>query len=334
MKELFKRLAALLLAAALVIGFFPALTRAETTATEISSLEEITDLAGRYILTADTTVTAPIGSSTAPFTGSFDGNGKTITVNIMATANYAGIFAAIGEGATVSNFKILDSTVATTGNYSYMGLVAGTCDGTISNVVAENSTVQGYALLGGIAGFLDTTGTITACAMESGKIEKTLAYNSDTYYGGIVGDSKGTISLCSNGASVFNTSGSSNRGYVGGIVGRNAGTTIDCYNTGAVDTAFTKAYRTAGIAGPNDGTVQNCYNSGAITVESSTLASAKAAIACLKTWGTIGTTANCYYLDSCGVTDTKATSKTDLEFRTWPQPWARTGQTASWATPS
>ena len=108
MKEIFKRIAALLLATALVIGFFPALTRAETTATEISSLEVITDLAGSYILTGETTVTAPIGSSTTPFTGSFDGNGKTITVNITATANYAGIFAAIGVGATVSNFKIVD----------------------------------------------------------------------------------------------------------------------------------------------------------------------------------------------------------------------------------
>ena len=316
MKEIFKRIAALLLAAALVIGFFPALTRAETTAMEISSLEEITDLAGSYILTADTTVTAPIGSSTAPFTGSFDGNGKTITVNITATANYAGIFAAIGEGATVTNFKIVDSAIATTGNYSYMGLVAGTCAGTISNVVVENSTVQGYALLGGIAGFLDTTGTITACAVESGKVEKSVAYNSDSYYGGIVGDSKGTISLCSNGASVINTSGSANRGYFGGIVGRNAGTVIDCYNFGVVDTSFTKAYRTAGVAGHNDGTVTNCHNVGIITVESSTLTSAKAAVACLKTWGTIGTTANCYYADSCGVTDTKATSKTDLEFKT------------------
>ena len=315
MKEIFKRIAALLLATALVIGFFPALTRAETTATEISSLEEITDLAGSYILTGDITVTAPIGSSTTPFTGSFDGNGKTITVNITATANYAGIFAAIGVGATVSNFKIVDSSIATTGNYSYMGLVAGSCAGTISNVVVENSSVQGYAFLGGIVGFLDTTGTITACTVESGKVEKSVAYNSDSYYGGIVGDSKGTISLCSNGASVINTSGSANRGYFGGIVGRNAGTVTDCYNFGVVDTSFTKAYRTAGVAGHNDGTVTNCHNVGIITVESSTLASAKAAVACLKTWGTIGTIANCYYADSCGVTDTKATSKTDLEFK-------------------
>ena len=80
MKELFKRLAALLLAAALVIGFFPALTRAETTATEISSLDEITDLAGSYILTGDTTVTAPIGSSTTPFTDVKSGNWYTDAV--------------------------------------------------------------------------------------------------------------------------------------------------------------------------------------------------------------------------------------------------------------
>ena len=309
MKEIFKRLAALLLATALVIGFFPALTRAETTATEISSLDEITDLAGSYILTGDTTVTAPIGSSTTPFTGSFDGNGKTITVNITATSDYAGIFAAIGEGATVSNFKIVDSSVTTTEKISYMGLVAGSCAGTISNVVVENGTVQGYALLGGIAGFLDTTGTVTACAVESGKIEKTVTYGSDSYYGGIVGHNKGTVSLCSNGATIDNTSGSASAGYFSGITGLNMGTIIDCYNFGTVDASTTKSYRVAGIAGQNENAIENCHNYGTVTSN----ANYYRAVAYPK-YGYQGTITNCYYLDTCGVTDTKATSKTALEF--------------------
>jgi hypothetical protein len=69
-------------------------------------------MSGNYKLTADITgVTAPIGDvsggiSTMLFTGDFDGNGHTVTLNITSGINvsgsgetdgiYAGLFAAVG----------------------------------------------------------------------------------------------------------------------------------------------------------------------------------------------------------------------------------------------
>ena len=63
-----------------------------------------------------------------------------------------------------------------------------------------------------------------------------------------------------------------------------------------------------GIAGDTQGTIRNCYFAGRISA-SSFFSSAIASDHYNK-----GTLSNCYYLDTCGLTSTRATSKTAQEF--------------------
>ena len=66
---------------------------------------------GSYKLTADITVTAPYANE---FTGTFDGNGHTVTLEITAKTNYVGLFKTLAGGAVVKNV-ITAGSVTTTG---------------------------------------------------------------------------------------------------------------------------------------------------------------------------------------------------------------------------
>ncbi|MGM9650914.1 MAG: InlB B-repeat-containing protein, partial [Faecousia sp.] len=300
MKKNTKRLIALLAVLAMTVGLFPTVAFAAGEATEITSLDEITDLSGSYLLTQDATVTAPLSGT---FTGTFDGGGHTITVNITATAANAGMFSIIGSGATVKNFKIKDSSLVSA-SYDLCGLVAGTNKGTVSDVVVENSTVNGYTTVGGLVGKNDS-GTITRCAFESGTVSK--VSTGDTGFGGLVGENTGTISLCSNGAKIDHSSARRNYDYTGGIVGKNtSGTITDCYNTGELnDSTDNYSYYLGGVAGYGSGSVTNCYNYGTFTTGTSSY----------KCYGVASSSTNSYYLSGCGAT-TGGTAKTAEEFLT------------------
>lgn len=70
-------------------------------------------------LTADIVLTGtwtPMGSSTSPYTGTFDGQGHKITVlSINATADDAGFFGYV-NGATIKNFTLAGSVTSSNHN--------------------------------------------------------------------------------------------------------------------------------------------------------------------------------------------------------------------------
>lgn len=126
-----------------VVGFnfIPELTSNETVI-EIDSAEEFAKIGndasyplnGNYKLMADiNTGSTMIGSYDAPFTGTFDGNGKTVTVDIdytdLNTANNiknsakVGLFACVKE-ATIRNVNVKGTLDATTVCGFFSGLVA------------------------------------------------------------------------------------------------------------------------------------------------------------------------------------------------------------------
>lgn len=98
----------------------------------------------------------PIGSITAPFTGSLDGNGKTISnINITGTEN-VGLFGATSSAAKISGLTISGSA---TGTDNVGGLV-GANAGTITGCNAANMNVTGDTNLSAIAG--KNTGTVSS----------------------------------------------------------------------------------------------------------------------------------------------------------------------------
>ena len=142
-------------------------------------------LDGSYLLKNDIAITSeayvPVGTYAKPFTGSFDGNGKTVTLNVtytnaqakatVADCAYVGLFGVV-KTATVRNLKVAGSMKANT-VCGCMGTVIGATQGscTVENVV---STVEatfdttgdhnGMSFVGGIIGKVDHDGTATASA--------------------------------------------------------------------------------------------------------------------------------------------------------------------------
>ena len=187
---------------------------------------------GNYQLTADITVTAPYAED---FSGTFDGNGHTVTLNITASTANVGLFSKLAGGAVVKNV-----------------ITAGSISGKVNNV-------------GGIAGVADTelgAITISNCKNEA-------AIKGNKVVGGILGgctedDYALTISACANEG---NISGTRN---IGGICGtlENAHFIKNCYNSGAVTGSTIGGILGRGARGYSSTTdtpiLENCYNVGNI----------------------------------------------------------------------
>ena len=216
------------------------------------------------VLTADITVGEafvwnPIGSSTVKYSGTFDGQGFTVSglyfENDSTTGGYVGLIATLDKGGAVKNVTVADSFLC---GYRFVGAIAGFNNGgTISNCHNDGTTVMGSCSgIGGIAG--GSSGTVTGCS-NSGEISSDAGNN----IGGIVGTSSGTVTLCFNTGAVISDC-CSDEHCVGGIVGENAGGTVrNCYNAGALEN---KGAATGGIAGKADrGTVENCHNVGEVS---------------------------------------------------------------------
>lgn len=198
----------------------------------ISSAKEFAamDASGSYTLTKDIIVTEPYAYD---FSGTFDGNGHTVTLEITAETDYVGLFKTLAGGAVVKNV-ITAGSVTTTGKKCVAGIAGYATD----NVKIENckntASITGNKNVGGILGE---------------------AYNNEESIS--VG-----IKNCANEGAV-NGTGSAVGGIVGKMEGQNS--IIDCYNRGNI-TGFNNY---AGIVGQSTGalvaTIKNCYSVGAVT---------------------------------------------------------------------
>lgn len=184
---------------------------------------------GTYQLTADIAVKEPYDKD---FTGTFDGNGHTVTLDITASTANVGLFSKLAGGAVVKNV-----------------ITAGSISGKVNNV-------------GGIAGTADGNVTIENC-------KNTASIKGGKGAGGILGYSEPgsgfvTISSCANMGSVSGT-----RKQVGGIAGNVVGTHIirNCYNQGDIsDGAGILGRGTKGVL------VENCYTVGSVETNGAIIA--------------------------------------------------------------
>lgn len=201
-----KRLLSLALAFVLAFSLLPT-TAWAAEVKEISTPDQFArmDADGNYILTKNITVSTPYAKD---FSGTFDGNGHTITLDISGTAN-TGLFSKIGQGGTVKNV-ITAGTVTGTGTGKYVGGIAGTCEGTIQNC-GNTAVVTGKQRVGGIAGHLGSksAATIENC-YNAGAITGT------SYAGGIAGYVQNGASRVENTLSCGNVSAKT---QLGALVG-------------------------------------------------------------------------------------------------------------------
>ncbi len=172
-------------------------------------------------LTGDITLTGewtPIGNYENRYTGTFDGNGHTITgltVNQKERGN-VGLIGYLGSGGKVQNLTL--ENVNLNGNLYVGGVVGYSNNGTETACTASGS-INGKEYVGGIVGS-NYLGTVTACYNTSSTV------NGSYLVGGVVGqNNKGIVTAC------YNASGSIyGEGTVGGVVGDNYTSTVTaCY---------------------------------------------------------------------------------------------------------
>ena len=250
--------------------------------TEIGSPEELqllmqvrgdaTTLDKDYKLMCDIDMTGyeqqPIGISGSGnrFTGSFDGQGHTISgLNISYNAQGTGLFGTV-DGVTIKNLNVEGTLSGTGTNGSRVGGLIGQAMGNVTvsdcNVDVTLSANSGASagILGAHTGASAGTVTITGCTVDG-------SLSGNQYMGGILGYVLGSnavkvvITDCTNNASVTTTTGNVAAGILGYYINTNTSgdNTIEissCKNTGAIST---KGSFPGGIVGAIGGSADSCH---------------------------------------------------------------------------
>ncbi|MFB6183119.1 MAG: PGF-pre-PGF domain-containing protein [Haloarculaceae archaeon] len=191
---------------------------------------------------------SPIGSSEVKFTGTFDGNGHTIsglTIDRESTDD-VGLFGYVDTGGTVQNVNL--ETVDTSG-HDRVGALIGSNSGTVSQSNTSGTVSATGDSTGGLIG--DNSGTVT----RSYATDDVSATGDSA--GGLVGDNSGTVTRS------YTTGDVSASRYAGGLVGYDydSGTVTQSY---AIGTVSAIRYYAGGLVGAAFGTVSHSYATGAV----------------------------------------------------------------------
>ena len=203
-----------------------------------------------------------IGNTDKPFSGTFDGNGKTIN---SGTASLWTIFYQV-TGGTIKN-------LTSSGKFSMSGIVANLSNNGLIENCTNTATVTSdtYSPLGGVCAKME--GSIIDRCVNKGSvnIKKSGTF---IFLGGICGSATGVIKNSTNYASVVYTEEKSNDScYIGGILGTtkiDAGVNTELYNCINIGDVSGNEETTSGIGGIlGDAYVlscsvkmQNCVNMG------------------------------------------------------------------------
>jgi len=227
----------------------------------------------------------PIGASTAPFTGSFDGAGYKIIglwINRSSTDSI-GLFGSTSSAA-IKNLGVEIATVGVTGNSNTGGLVGTQIGGRIVDSYVTGR-ISGSRMTGGLVGN-QVGGSITNChasgsvaitgtecggglvghQLNGGRISDSYATGSVTgprRIGGLVGHIYQS-SVISNSYATGSVNGT--RG-IGGLVGEQEnGSIISCYATGSVTGSVTGTTDIGGLVGAQYiGSITSCYATGSVS---------------------------------------------------------------------
>lgn len=225
------------------------------------------DLGASYVLKNDITLTGawtPIGTTSKPFTGLFDGKGHKI-IGLSVTANDAGgtgLFGVIDASGTVKNV-ILEGASVDGADNSRVGALAGVNYGTVSGITVYGTVKsENGDNVGGVIGV--NYGSVYECVNNA-------SVTGEKYVGGIAGSA--TVSEYDTLVHSCTNNGAVNGNYrVGGIMGvinfERKNTVYAMVNSGNVTASDEDAGGIFGYASGSSGqrgTMQSCNNSGNIT---------------------------------------------------------------------
>ena len=215
--------------------------KGETTYTDLHQALEEAKNGGTVNLLRDVELTdtwTPVGTSSEPFKGTFDGNGHKITGLKINAGSYIGLFGYVGEGAEIKNV----------------------------NLVGAN--VFGEKRVGALIGQIKGNATVSKCTVDS----TSHVAGSDSNTGGLIGEAAGTITVTleylTNNASVTNTENGTSRaaGIIAQVTSGANVTITNCVNNGAITT--NNGYAGGIVAAKQGGSkvlFENCSNAGTLT---------------------------------------------------------------------
>jgi filamentous hemagglutinin family protein len=194
-------------------------------------------ITGNFALGRNIDATGFTGFADTTFNGLFDGNGglgvnstiDKLTLSLGTSQDSMGLFAFIGSSGVVRNFNLTNVNITAGADTQFIGPVAGTNLGAISNVNVLSGTVNGLTFkgigAGGLVGQNNPGGTITG---SSANVTVTVGDAPDSnnlnFGGGLVASNIGSIT---NSSATGNVSGGA-FSYVGGLVGQNGFFCSDC----------------------------------------------------------------------------------------------------------
>ena len=211
----------------------------------------------------------PIGKSDATFSGSFDGNGKSIEgLYVEATSSESGFFGKI-RGATVKNFEISGKIVVSSNGISSIGTIGAVCGaiddynvgestvfGIISHInieITEKINVTNLKYVGGITGFTNQNPTIEECVWD-GAINLSSTITEDV--GGVIGHidaGSATLKNCASYGTII---------YIG-VAPIIKGDIVGASKAGESKIIGCVTYGLTAFGSLNEGvTVENCYYRG------------------------------------------------------------------------
>ncbi len=194
----------------------------------------------------------PIGNSSTPFTGTFNGNNFTISdlfIN-LPTTNNVGLF---GEtsGATIENVGLLNASIT---GQNYVGALVGANQySSIVNSYASGNVIGSGSDIGGLVGY-----------NNSSNITYSYSTGSVSGSGNDIGGFVGYNNFSSNIDNSYANGGVSGGGYyVGGLVGYNNSSITNSYATGSVSGSL----GVGGLVGQNDNasSINNSYATGSVS---------------------------------------------------------------------
>lgn len=211
-------------------------------------------LAGDYLLMNDLDLGGvewvPIGTESAPFEGSFNGGGHTISDYQITDGSLTciGLFGKVI--GSISDLTVKDFTISTVSGSMviYAGGIVGRMEngslvncsatGTLQGFAPKYSSNSLYIYVGGLAGCFINGSRVVGCNSDC---DIHIAKATHIYAGGLIGssnlDSVCTVSDCE--ADVNIAADTYSQSYAGGIVGNNTGSVQmeNCNTTGIIDLA-------------------------------------------------------------------------------------------------
>jgi hypothetical protein len=227
-----------------------------------------------------------IGTSSNPFTGSFDGGGHTMagfkqtTITTDSTC-YGGLFGLLDQSASISNLSMTGANISggATCNSAGIGILVGSINATSETI--ENVSVAGSiqvalgSATGGMIGSMTPGNSGNGLVFTSISSNVSLSGDSATV-GGLIGISNNSsisiVNATSAGSITLIDSQGGGFGGVGGLIGQSytAGTISNSSSSMSINLTSNSPNNTSsqigGLMGLSIMTIDNCYATGSVTI--------------------------------------------------------------------